>query len=187
MAFNVGSSSGNLILLSSQTASNVASIKFENLINSKYDNYTLVMYAVIPITVNVNGLIRVGTGGTPTYDSGGNYTVAGTINNSSTSTITGQGAAGQTSMFLNASGSANIDNAATGGINAVINMFNLNSTSVVKSFLINCQYQDSGGNNDCLNTSGTWITSGTAVTAIEILFSSGNISSGKFKFYGIQN
>src|SRR6185369_9561840 len=68
-----GGGGGSLVWLQRQTASASAQLDFTSFLSSTYTAYLFALTNIMPATTNTNLLMRVGTGGGPTYDSGTNY------------------------------------------------------------------------------------------------------------------
>src|SRR5258706_4467449 len=64
---------GGLVLLESHAASSSTTLDFTTFITSTYDEYVIEGVDIIAGTTASSILMRIGTGGGPTYDSGSNY------------------------------------------------------------------------------------------------------------------
>ncbi len=78
---------GGMVEIKTQTASNVATIDFVNGVNGvvlddTFDDYELHISALVPATDDAFAWLRIGTGGTPTYQTSG-YSSGGAVNFSS--------------------------------------------------------------------------------------------------------
>jgi hypothetical protein len=176
---------GALTYLASGTASSSATLSFDNNLSSTYDNYLVIGENIAPATNSTILQMRVGTGGTPTYQ---------------TSSYAGNqgGCVGTVSAAGNSSGSGAIDlaynissftmsnNANCSGALAVV-VGNANS-SAYKSLVGNFAYMQAAGSTQIaiLCVSGQWQSS-TVITSLRFLMASGNIATGTFKLYGIAN
>jgi len=171
-------SAGSLTFLASRTASSSSTIDFANLLNSTYDNYLVTIENLLPST-NVNTLqLRVGTGGTPTYQAT-NYSGSG-ISYSGVLYFASNG----TAIDLNYQ-SRLASTASRVGCNYLY-IFNANG-STDKTVISNLGIWDSVGVYDTVNVmSGRW-QGATVLTSLRFLMASGNISTGIFKLYGITN
>lgn len=165
------SGGGSYVWLSSQTASSSATLDFSGLDTSTYKNFILILRNVIPATDNVNFYLRVGTGAGPTYQTTGYVNVGG----GTTLAITMQQSDFAT-LFQ-------VGNDANLGI----------SGSIIISSLDGADFKMATGNMTARNTSvlhfgavnGYWATT-TAITALRVMFSSGNIASGTVDLYGLK-
>jgi hypothetical protein len=178
--------SGALVFLEAHTASSSATLDFTTFISSTYDEYVFEMVNVIPATNDQALLMRMGTGGGPTWDSGANYgwvvriaRGGGTANNGAES--------GQTfiSLVYQSGGSLGVDSTTTsGGVSGSVRLFNPQSTSIYKQTQGTWRYRDA--EPFILSAHGTGVyLSTTAVTGIRFLYASGNIASGDIRVYGI--
>ena len=164
--------------LSTQTASNVSSIDFTGL-DSTYQIYILQYYNMVPVTDNIVAFIRVGTGGTPTYQATGYKFANFEVNTAGTGTP--NGSTSTTQVSLNTTGNLTTENQS-----GEIVIFNPSSATIYKDIMHKLSYVDSAGTFFRHWGSGQY-TSATAVTAIRFAFSSGNISVGTFKLYGLRS
>ncbi len=167
-------------LISTATASSSSTIDFTDL-SSTYAFYKIVYYDVLPVTNSVSFRIRVGTGGTPTYDTGNNYgwTYVYAQNGAS-------GGGGNTTDSSISLVNATVSNNSQRAIYGDITIYNPSQTSTyhVIDYNFNMQNDTTALITRTLGQ-GTY-RSTTAVTAIRLYFSSGNIASGVFKLYGIR-
>lgn len=178
MSHNVQGSSGNLVLISSQTASNSASILFTSGI-SGYDVYFLRYYGVITATDAQLLLMQFSTDGGGSYSNSG-YDCQSSFAYTATLGVGTNGA--QAGVVLG----DNLINAGSISCSGHAEIYNLGNASLNKQVII----QETGKHTTVGVYSETaccnWATS-TAVNAIRIIMSSGNITSGTFKLYGVQN
>lgn len=178
MSFNQGSSSGNLVLISSQTASNSASLVFTSGI-SGYDVYFLRYYGVVIQTNAQLLLMKFSTDGGSTYSNTG-YTFESSFAYTGNLGVGTSGA--QAGVILG----DNLSNGSTIPCSGQAQIYNLGNASLNKQVVI----QETGNHNSVGVYSETaacnWGTS-TVVNAIKIVVASGNIVSGTFKLYGVQN
>lgn len=169
----------SLVFLGAQTASNSATLNFEGLISSTYDNYEIHLISIVPATDGAKIGLQCGTGGTPTYDTGSNYDWA-----SFAQIVGGTGGNGASSdsaiYFTN--GQSSGGNSAFSG---VASFQDPNSASLKKYTHGTGVGSDTSGGRML----GWWhagiYKSTTAVTAFRIKASSGNITSGVVRLYGV--
>jgi len=176
----------NLILISTQTASNSANISFTG-INGTYDAYEFKFINVRPATDNVQLLFNFST------DSGANYNVTKTttffysIHNEADTVTT---LAYDTSVDLAQSTSFQIlvgiiGNDADQNVVGTIQLFNPSSTTYVKHFIAtvnNSTYDDQSVETFIAGYGNTT----SAINAVRFQMSSGNIADGIFKLYGVK-
>lgn len=175
---------GNLgmVMISTVAASNQATVDFTGL-DDTYDAYTLVISSAKPATDDVEAWIRVGTGGTPTYQTSGyrwsfNGAIAGTTQvggSVSDSKIAMTQVPGATVAVGNATGenwSGRVE-------------FNNPEASDFMELSYRGQYSRAVGDSIHVDGGGRYDTAG-AITAIRFMFSSGNVSTGRFTLYGLR-
>lgn len=165
-----------LVLISEQTASASASIAFTSGIDSTYDEYELHIVNLVPATNSVNIRLRTST------DGGSNYatTSADYTWNVSTNGVS-QGDGG-TATYIDLSGNqAQSNTTANGGMSLVVRFFNPAGTTHNKQFIW------AGIGASTSNILGSGARAATAdVDAIQISATSGNITSGHFKLFGVK-
>jgi hypothetical protein len=176
-----------LDFISSATAAASASIVFTAGITSAYDHYLLVGTAIIPATDDKNLLFRVSEDAGATYKAGANdyrqltnglYTAANVISS---------GAANATSIQL-ASGtfSIGIDNGATEGVEFELHLFNPASAALTKRVQFQSSWMGSDGTTvSSIISSGAYKGTTNAINAVQFVMSSGNITSGTIRLYGV--
>jgi hypothetical protein len=169
-------SAGAMTLISTQTASNSASLEWTGL--SGKNNYILMLNCIRPVTNATQLYLQFGTGSTTYVTSGYYYGFQGEL---SSATYTDNG-------FANASGIApfnNYNTVANNGTSAIYNIYNMNNSQ--DTYL-------NGLWTLAINTSpvyfsgyiGGALTGNTTIkTAIRLILSSGNISSGTASLYSI--
>ena len=184
-AYNAAIATGNMVLISSQTASNSASLSFTTGINSTYKEYQFYFIDIHPRTDNVAFHFNLST------DGGSNYNVTKTTtffyaihreNDSVTSLeYTGSFDLAQSTSFQTIAGEAGSD--ADESIAGTLNLFNPSSTTYVKHFIaVNSQnqYSDYSMNNFIAGYGNTT----SAINAVQFKMSSGNMD-GTILMYGI--
>jgi hypothetical protein len=179
-------SAGTLILLSTQTASNSATISFTSGLDSTYDMYEFKFIDIHPRTDAVSFDFNLST------DSGSNYNVTKTtthfvayhLEDGSSSALTyvsnrdlAQSTSFQQLTNLNGSGA---DESVAGSLQ----LFNPSSTTYVKHFIATTnQYQNENSSQNSYVAGYGNTTS--AVNAIRFQMSSGNFD-GVIKLYGVK-
>jgi hypothetical protein len=177
-------SSGQLVLISSTTASASATIDFTGL-TSTYQAYMVVISDLVTATDGVSLLVRFGTGGGPTYDTGSNYRyttqgayVTGSDNNASASA---------TSIALNIDAAGGtLGNVGGENYSGTITLYNPSNSTSWKKLSAQSAYDGSGSEPAVAHTAGGYMST-TAVTAIRFFASSGNLTSGRFTLFGIKH
>jgi hypothetical protein len=176
---------GDCVLLSTATASASATVDFDNVFSSTYEYYMLVANNVNPATDDVEVYFRIGTGGTPTYQSGAtDYAFAAGIIPASSGATTYEVSTGAAQMVLfDSQANFGVGNDTDEMCNFTVYIYNPSDTT----YRTHCRYF---GTHDNLNTvfmqawGGGEYTATTAVTSFRILMSSGNMDSGEFRMYG---
>ena len=172
-------SPGSTTLISSITASNNASIEF-TLDNSKYSSYQIVLDSLLPATDSAELFMRFSSDGGSTFDSGtGNYRYASrwVASNGTTGSTLSESA---TAINLtNTIGTSAGETGANGKLDLISSgegrpsvRWQLSRTSS-SNLLV---YQNGGAER----------TATVEVDAIQFLYSTGNIASGKVYLYGLE-
>jgi hypothetical protein len=185
-AYNASVSQGNMVLISSQTASNSASISFTTGISSTYKEYQFYFINIAPRTDGSTFHFNLST------DSGSNYNVTKTTTSFrayhdegdvdvSLAYDTGADLAQSTGFqMLNLGG---IGNGADESLSGSISLFNPASTTYVKHFIARCNnYRDINYTYDSYVAGYGNTTS--AINAIQFKMASGNMD-GDILMYGI--
>lgn len=186
-SYNAAVATGNMVLISSQTANNSASISFTTGIDSTYKEYQFYFINIAPRTDDVNFSFNLST------DSGSNYNVTKTTtafrthhaeDDSST-------ALGYTTDFDLAQStgfqplSLSIGNGGDDNLSGTLQLFNPSSTTYVKHFIGNMNHSYRVGAPLSINfyMAGYGNTT-SAINAVRFQMSSGNFD-GTILLYGI--
>jgi len=161
--------------IQTQTASASASIDF--ILTGGYTQYRIEIIGLISATNIVELWARMGTGGTPTYGTGG----SDYVHTRSTGVLTSFAAAGGTDSKIVLQG-ATVGKASTNYLDAEIIINDPSNTARHKSIRHHSHSFSSGGTYYSQGT-GRYVNT-AAVTAIRLLLSSGNIASGTFILSG---
>jgi hypothetical protein len=184
-ALNAAVATGNMVLLSSQTASDSASISFATGIDSTYKEYQFWFIDINPATDEVNFTFNLST------DSGSNYNVTKTTTyfraaHDEADTFTGlnyrtdEDLAQSTGFQMI---SFSVGNGADESTSGTLTLFNPSSTTYVKHFIStsNLTTQNDFTRNDfCAGYGNTT----SAINAVQFKMSSGNMD-GTILMYGI--
>jgi hypothetical protein len=170
---------GALVLLEQYTASTSATLDFTTFLSATYDTYQFELIDVLPATSTADLWIRMGTGAGPTWDSGANYTWAYSQDSQIPNTAN-LGAAGASAIKIGHS----LGNGATNGVSGEVMLYNPQSAVVHKRLTVRLADVDSSGNFVSASAAGQYV-SATALTGIRFLMSSGNITSGTIRVYGL--
>ena len=185
-AYNAAVATGNMVLISSQTASNSASISFTTGINSTYKEYQFWFINVAPVSAgNYQFQFNMST------DGGSNYNVTKTTtfayayhNEAGTDTSlgydTGFDLAQSTAFQPISSGVGNTDECASGSMS----LFNPASTTYVKHFISQTSSYRGDITYNYNNLVAGYGNTTSAINAVQFKFSTGNIN-GTILLYGI--
>ena len=179
-----GGGSGALgVFLQKQDASASATLDFAAWYSATYDEYLIEFVSLVMATNSVNLLWRASTDTGSTYDSGTNYAYDNFVFRSGGS-ATG-GGAGQTAILVNYSGTTiNNGTAAQASISGWMRLYSPANTSLYKLVEGMTTYLDSGGFRVANMFRGAY-ESTTAMDGFRVLASSGNITSGSVRVYGV--
>ena len=188
-SYNASVSTGNMVLISSQTASNSATISFTTGIDSTYKEYQFLFIDIHPRTDNIAFSFNLST------DSGSNYNVTKTTtvfraihNEAGTSTGLGYETSFDLAQSTNFQQLADgIDNGADANLGGSMSLFNPASTTYVKHFISNVNFMSHSGTSEySMNhyVAGYGNTT-SAINAIQFKMDSGNYD-GTILMYGIK-
>lgn len=167
------------VLIQTQTVSNTAAVTFTTGFTSIYDEMLIVYSNLIPVTNSVNFQLRISEDGGATYKAGAtNYkwTQFTTADNGTNSSA---GSTADSSIHVG-QGLANTNVGA-----GEIRIWNHSSSTVGKN--VQTSYNEFTGANFSSNFGGGIYTPDTApITAIQLLMSTGNISTGTISLYGVR-
>jgi hypothetical protein len=166
-----------LVYLSTVTASNSATVDIETTFDGTYDEYVLKIDSLVPDTATASIQCRLKVGGA--YDTGSNYGHSSTSTSAAT-TITNSSSASSIAISpatisnsLPSNFTFNIHNPASITLDKTIDWHGVLHLNSARSVTI----VDGAGVN----------SSTSAMTGIRFYMSSGNITAGKFRLYGIKN
>lgn len=167
-------------LITATTASSDATIEFSGL-SSTYAAYKVIYTDLDPASDGVQVLMRTGTGAGPTYDSGASDYIWSFWTSYQAGSFNTADAADSEIQISDAVGTGTSEVA-----NGEVTIYDPSSTSNHCMITSISTMINSSGNT--FNTfGGGRRASTTAVTGIQFLLSSGNISSGEFRLYGLRN
>jgi len=189
-AYNASVSTGGMVLLSTQTASNSASLSFTSSINSTYKEYQFWFIDIVGRTQRVNLEFNLST------DGGSNYNVTKTttffatyINEAGNDTALSyqsaydlaQGTGNQNLAF-------NITNTGNGSASGLMSLFNPASTTYVKHFISTASQKWITSDLTEFYEGGDYVAgygnTTSAINAVRFQMSSGNMD-GTILMYGI--
>lgn len=170
------SSIGNMVLIQSQTASNSASINFTSGITSTYNNYILLISNCKGVSNAQSLYLYVSTNGGSSYLNSGYLSGELTVPYNSTAISNGNVTG---AMIVVTTGSSTVAS------NVVLNLNNFTSGSGYPSCCgCNHRVDGSAGANIAM-TASRYNSAATTINAFQIIYASGNISTGTFTLYGL--
>ena len=186
-SYNASVSTGNMVLISSQTASNSASISFTTGINSTYKEYQFWFDNLVPASNSVQFGINFSTDGGSTYSvtKTSSWFQALHYENDSNTYLqyrTENDLAQSTAIQLLTFGVRNATPDTDEGVCGTLNFYNPSSTTYVKHFIANTHSVREWSHN--VFCSGYCNTT-SAVNAVKFQYDSGNIATGTILMYGI--
>jgi hypothetical protein len=172
-------SDGSAVLISSTTASNGATIEF-TLDNTLYSSYQLVFDSVLPVTDGAELFMRFSSDGGSTFDSGASdyrYASRWVASNGTTGSTSSESATainltntvGTSAGETGANGKLDLISSGEGRPSVRWQLSRASSSNLLV-------YQNGGGER----------TATVEVDAIQFLYSTGNIASGKVYLYGLE-
>lgn len=170
---------GSLVLLEQHTASNSASLDFTTAITATYDEYQIEFIDLLPATNSVGLNMLMSTNGGSSYDTGANYGYIVKASNRFGDTTAGADSGANALPLIRGGVIANTASTSLSGSCKLFNPGGANYKNVVGNF-----GYFAGANLELGATNGFYLIS-TAVNAFRILFTSGNITSGTVRVYGI--
>ena len=184
-SYNPAIATGNMVLLSTQTASNSASISFTTGIDSTYKEYQFWFIDIHPRTDNVTFNFNLST------DSGSNYNVTKTSTffrayNDETGTDSNVGYQGAFDLAQSTSYQPitnGLGNGADENGGGYMSLFNPSSTTYVKHFIATTNVYEQSNYSMAGYTAGYGNTT-SAVNAVRFQMASGNFD-GTILMYGI--
>jgi hypothetical protein len=184
----LANASDGITFISSQTASNSASISFTSGLTSTYKAYKFVFVDIHPRTDGVSFTFNLST------DSGSNYNVTKTTTSFGAYQIESGSATSlsydtsydlaQSTSFQPLNTNGTIGSGSDEGIVGSLTIFNPSSTTYVKHFIARCNYYNFADYTIDCYTAGYGNTT-SAVNAIQFKMDSGNFD-GKIYLYGIK-
>ena len=188
-AYNAAIATGGMKLISSQTASNSASISFTTGIDSTYKEYQFYFINIHPVTDNVQFQFNMST------DAGSNYNVTKTTTlfrayhyedgSSAGLDYILAGDLAQSTAFQPLNQSTLFSNASDENLGGTMSLFNPSSTTYVKHFIHNNNGNFFDAGDICLtHYVAGYANTTSAINAIQFKMSSGNID-GTILMYGI--
>ena len=162
--------------IESLDASGSASLDFDTLDTATYDAFKIVLGGIVPATDNVSLLCNPSSNGGSSHTSVGYAAYSG--HNSSPAAINGGGPINPFAVALNVGNDANEW--------GVFGEITIPMPSINFAANFSTTYRDNGTNIAHLN-GAIGVNVAAAINAVQIIFSSGNITSGTATLYGLRN
>lgn len=181
-AFSVGGatiSGGALVYLGTQTASNQATVDFDQIFSTSYNAYIVIFNSLVPVTDAVQLQLQLGTGSTPTWISA-NYA----WNGSNSSNVSTNSTSDSAISLVGGNATYYVKNTAAYGVNGSLLISNTNGSSNVAFITSEISFLQTGVTLPLMSYV-TGYQPAAIFTSLRLKFSSGNISSGSVSIYGI--
>jgi hypothetical protein len=173
--------SASWVFLDSKTASGSTSLDFASSINSTYDEYVFEMVSIVPATNGVALYLRTSTDGGSSYAAGGSDYSYGSIYQTAGTVLAVQSAAAAQIQIADT-----ISNTAShGGVSGQLRLYSPSDATAQKRVMFETSSTDAGAT--IFNYRGSGMRLATAdVDAVRFIMSSGNITSGTIRMYGVR-
>ena len=181
-----GDIGGNLVLISTQTASSSSTVTFDSGIDSTYKEYVFKCIEMHPSDDNARLQFQADTGTNTNYNQTitstsfrASHTEAGVTSGPSYKLATDQAQGTGFQTIGEGSGNANDES-----LSGTLHVFDPSSTTFVKHFFstFNSSMSTEGSNNQF---SAGYFNTTTALTRFQFKFASGTMDSGTIKMYGV--
>jgi hypothetical protein len=172
---------GGLTWLASATASTSSVINFNNILSSTYDNYLIVGENIVPDTSSNALEVQIGVGATPTYETS-NYNGSGIASDDSSI----DAYTSSSSYFLIGGSVAEWNDTSTNTGSIFLQITNINNASNYKTLTGQAGFYNETPTYSTVIISQAWLQA-TVLTSIRFQMNAGNILTGTFKIYGMQN
>lgn len=183
-----GGGGGGLVLLESHTASSSTELDFTSSISSTYDEYVIEIINLQAATNAAAPLLQFSTNGGTSYDTSSIYDWGQINDQIGTGTAGGNGQSNHGGMVLFGDSSGNgLLSTATPGMCASLKLYAPLDTSNFKLVDGRGIAHFSGNSARFVFTFGGVYKSATAVNAFRLIMSSGNITSGIVRCYGVSH
>jgi len=178
-----------MTLISSASASAVATVDFTSGIDTTYDQYLIEFQNVVPATSSTQFYMRASNNSGSSFISSASY-ITGGRGIDGTDALQSLAASGDSKFPLSLSGGDGVKNSGAvsgaSGISGYVILFRPASNRYAE-ILFSTTHRGSG-----TNVHATWgngqvdMNPSNVMNAVRFMFSSGNITSGEFKLYGLK-
>jgi hypothetical protein len=172
------------VLISTQTASASATLQWTGL-GSSYNTLFLDCNGITAATNAANFEVQVGEGATPTWETAEYY--GSFWYNAYAAPTSGVNAENNTSSLVVATAVANTGVNTGYSLSLKLWISNLASTTLIKQMVFHTAYDNSSSDTVSTSGGGAYYNDDGAVTALRVLFSSGNITAGQCSLYGMNH
>ncbi len=173
--------SGGWPMLEAHTASGVSTVlDFTSFISSTYDVYMFTINGLAPVTNTATVQVQFGTGGGPTWDTGSNYEWAWLGITSGGGSVNHNGSSGVSELFSSMS-----NNSAYGFGVATLYLHDPQNTTQRRSFIGTTQFANSTPAAVYAQGGIQYTATGTAISGVRFVSTSGNLNVGTIRVYGI--
>lgn len=173
-----------LVLLAVATASNSATLDFTSVMSSTYDQYVLVFDHLVMATDATSLMINFSTNNGSTWiNTGATYSVHRLSLTAASGTALTENTGGSDNLTLRFSSSVTLDNVADSALCGFFELYTV--TGKRQKFTYNFAAADNASNMG-FSVGGGQQTGTTIVNALRVLSSSGNITSGVVRLYGVR-
>ncbi len=179
------SGAGVVTLISSQTATNSATLDFAAVFSSSYDWYIFELFALVPATGGAILQMLLGTGAGPTYVTAG-YAWQTLESYNAGNNRTGQGSASDSS-FPFTSGQGFGVSTTVPGVSGTINLIGTNGASNPAIGNMQAFFLCNNGGVANITVTGGFLIGAATYTSARFQYSTGNITSGLIRLYGVQH
>jgi hypothetical protein len=170
----------SMALLEQHTANNSATLDFTSWYSSTYDEYMIEFVNIVPSTNNVGAALRCSTDGGSSYDAASNYTAELFYMYSGGTGQDGNNSGSAAAMYV----AGSVGNDANYGMSGSIKLFSPNSNKY-KMIAGHTTFSHQSLGFPFMEVLSGSYKSASVVNAFRFLFSSGNITSGTIRIYGV--
>ena len=180
---------GNMVLLSTQTASASASISFTTGIDSTYKEYMFVFNNIHPATDGAFFTFQANASG----ESGFNETITSTMFRAFHIEVSDASGLGYQTSGDQAQGTSynqiffdGISNGSDSSGSGTLHLFNPSNTTFVKHFIANTMHMNPTGGEGAIHSfAAGYFNTTSAITEIDFKMTTGNIDAGTIQMFGI--
>jgi hypothetical protein len=164
-----------------------ATMDFTQHINSRFNSFLLSLVNVRPVNDDQGFWLRVSEDAGANWKSGASDYDWATISRSgATSNVNNDTADSEIELIDSSFGAGlGVGNATTEALNGEVYFYNPSGTAQHKRFKAHLSWSNANGNAGIADTTGIY-KSANAITGVQFLFETGNITSGSIRLYGLK-